>query len=251
MQPKIGIGVVTFNRPDYLEKCLASIEKHLKDVVDVIWVVDDGSKVKQEDCPFNYHWKKNEGVGKSKNWLFKKLLAEGCDYIFICENDMIIKSPKAVTEYVRLSELSGIEHFNFAHHGPANIGKLEMRANGVDVYGNPVGAWCMYSARVLNEVGLMDENFHNAWEHVFHTWLISLHGYTTPWPYAACDITGSQKYITEIPGSIENTSIKHTKKWLNSMINGLIYWKNKDPRDFPLTRILDSLLAEEAAVENK
>lgn len=246
---KIGLGITTFERPDYLDKCLKSVTKHLTGSFDVCYVYNDGSKKdysRVDTGGYNYHYaKRNKGVAHAKNWLLKKLMQAGCDYIFLVEDDIIAKSPKAITEYVRLSQESGVEHMMFAHHGKANKGKLMHRANGLDLYRNPIGAWCMYTRRVIEEVGYFDEHFINAWEHVEHSWRIAKAGYTPRWGMSVVDLTKSKKYLTEIPGSIEDSSIKARPDWMANNINGLIYWKQKNPRDFPLQHILDGLLEEE------
>lgn len=247
---RVGLGITTYNRPQYLIQCLEAVDKHLLSVVDVIYVYNDGSSLKYPQIGskhenFHYHEaKQNKGVSKAKNWLLRKLMADGCDYLFLMEDDILVKSPKAITKYIEYSQKSGVEHFNFAHHGIANKGKLRHRANGIDVYGNPVGAWQMFTRRVIEEVGYFDENFFNAWEHIEHTWRISKAGYTTPWPYACVDLTASKRYLTDIPGSIDNSSITPRRDWMDSIVNGLEYWKNKD-KDFPLDHILNSLHREE------
>lgn len=247
---KVGVGITTYNRPKYLAQCLDSVQEHLLDVVDTIWVYNDGSKEDYGPVVAGLHPKikyahpaKNKGVAHAKNWLLKQLLKEGCDYIFLLEDDIIIKSPKAVTGYIEKSKESGIEHFLFAHHGTANVGKLALSENGVDLYTACIGAWCMYTGQVIEQVGLMDEIFMNAWEHVEHTHRVQKSGLTTPYPYYP-DLTNSRDYLEEIPGSIESSAIRPRKDWMANIINGLIYWRSKS-KDFPLGHILDSLLEEE------
>lgn len=251
---KIGVGITTYNRPDYFKQCLESVTKLLP-VVDSIWAYNDGSTKNYDvEIPEGvryYNSNHNKGVAHAKNWLIKKLLKEGCDYIFLLEDDILIKSPKAVTEYVRLSDESGIEHMMFAHHGKANAGEPGLRSNGIDLYRNPIGAWCLYTKNVLEAVGLFDEHFLNAWEHVEHTWRIAKAGYTPPWGMVVADVTDSQEYLAEIPGSIKKSSINARSDHMANKINGLIYWQDKNPQDFPLGHILESLLKEEDAAYAK
>lgn len=240
----IGVGITTYNRPDYLKQCLEGVKKILP-VVDTIWVYNDGSTKEYEYAKeIKVHEaKKNQGVAKAKNWLLKKLIDEGCDYLFLLEDDIIIKSPKAVTEYIKLSEISGIEHFMFAHHGPVGREKFAGTINGIDLFSGCVGAWCMYTRRVIEEVGYFDENFINAWEHVEHTFRIAKAGLTTPWGMFP-DVHNSKRWLKEIPQGNEDSSIRPRKDWMANIINGLVYWQRKDV-DFPLQHILDGLLKEE------
>src|SRR5690606_16684073 len=132
------------------------------------------------------HKNKNRGVAHAKNWLMRKLLREGCDYIFLLEDDLIIKSPKAVFGYIKVAEETGISHLMFAHHGPMNKGKaIHSDPNGIELFPHCVGAWCFYTREALEDVGLMDEIFKNAWEHVEHTHRLSVAGYTEEFPYFA------------------------------------------------------------------
>lgn len=237
--------MTTFERPQYLKQVTDSIAKHLLKVVDYVVIYDDGSTKEYPEIGFEFHRaKKNRGVAYAKNWILKRLLEKDCDYLFLAEDDIIVKSPKAITEYIRLSNISGIEHMMFAHHGEANKNKLTWQGKGIDLYRNPIGAWCFYTRKVIQEVGLFDENFINSWEHVYHSWQIAKAGYTPPWGASVADLSRSREYLEEIPDSINNSSINARDDHMANKINGLIYWQRKD-KDFPLNHILESLLKEE------
>jgi len=85
---KVGIGIITCNRPDYLKKLLDSI-KYCKWAEFII--VNDGKNI---DIPgYNYYIhtnKTNIGLGKSKNIAMQHLLDKGGDYNFIIKVDVII-----------------------------------------------------------------------------------------------------------------------------------------------------------------
>lgn len=89
---KIGIGVVTYNRRRYLERCLASIRAHTKSE-HVIVVADDGS----QDDTVEYCRSKNirvvtgrnRGVCWNKNRALFALEALGCDPILLVEDDCL------------------------------------------------------------------------------------------------------------------------------------------------------------------
>lgn len=240
--PKIGLGIVTYNRPDFFYNCIKSVEKHLLGVIHTAWVYDDGSKKKGYQDIYKQLDKniavmvseKNKGVATAKNWLLRRLYEDGCDFLFILEDDLLILSPSAVLSYVEVSKNTGIGHLMFAHHGPMNIlGPIWSDPNGIELYPYAVGAWCMYTREVIDKVGYMDESFRNAYEHVEHTHRIALAELTTDWPYFA-DVRGSKDWIVEQEGSIENSSIRKNKAWAKNIVQGLIYWKKKDPANFPL-----------------
>jgi GT2 family glycosyltransferase len=243
---KIGLGIVTYNRPDYLAQVLQGVKDHLLNEVDTIWIYDDGSSrdyIKVfNNLPEKIKVKrafKNRGVGAAKNWLMNKLLEEGCYYIFIGEDDIIPTNKKAIRGYVQASKATGISHMMFAHHGPGNLVEPLFKSDYLEGYPACVGAWTFYTRPALFEVGLHDEEFHNAYEHVELTWRLSRAGLTTPWG-AFADAVNSHKWLKEIPDSIENSSIRKSDDWVIDCMKALKHWKAKDP-DFPLNHTLDNL----------
>jgi GT2 family glycosyltransferase len=247
--PVIGIGITTYKRPDYFKDCIESVEKHLLPHVDFVFVYNDGSDKASYTPIYDKidkrvhieHKNKNRGVAHAKNWLLRRMVKEGCDYIFLLEDDLIIKSPKAVFEYIKVSKDTGIGHLMFAHHGPMNKDRLiHSDPNGIELYPHCVGAWTFYTREALENVGYMDENFINAYEHVEHSHRMSIAGYTEEWPYFA-DVRGSADWITEQPEAIENSSISKSKKWALNSIKALYYWRSKDPRNFPLQEAINVL----------
>lgn len=248
----VGLGIVTYQRPDYFKQCVNHILNYAIDTVDVCFAYNDGSKIgskeyrefhKTLDKRIKYRYNPNNmGVAHAKNYLLNRMMEAGCDYMFIIEDDILIKDSKAITEYVRMSRESGIEHFLFAHHGTANVDKLYKSINGVDLYTACIGAYCMYTRRVIKTVGLFDENFINAMEHVEHSFRIAKVGLTTPYPLYP-DLTGSKEYLEEIPGSIDQSSIRVRKDWMPNIVNALRYWRDKDEQ-FPFKEKLNSLEEE-------
>jgi len=235
---KIGLGIVTYNRPDYFQQCLDGVAKHMGDA-NVIWTHNDGSTEDYSNVTVPDHIQvhtaeKNGGVAKSKNWLLRKLLDEGCDYIFLLEDDVVPISDQAIAGYIDAANQSKLHHYNFAHHGIANDQGPAMLAGKTNFYHHFVGAYSMYTRPSLEEVGLFDEKFHNAWEHVELSWRLAQHNYSS-WPLAA-DARDSKQWLQEIPGSIENSSIRHTPEWRANVWDGFDYWKEKDPA-FPLAHL--------------
>jgi len=88
MKAKIGVGIVTCNRPHYLKGLLDSIPQECQ--IDELVVVNDGEPLSKdvasigEDYDFSHvSWVQNKvnlGVGKSKNKALKYLYDKGCDY---------------------------------------------------------------------------------------------------------------------------------------------------------------------------
>lgn len=225
---------------------LQGVINHLLNEVDTIWIYDDGSSKDYSEIYDNlpskiklHIAKQNKGVAVAKNWLMNQLLDENCYCIFISEDDIVPVNKKAVRGYVQAARATGIAHMMFAHHGPGNESGPVFRSEYVSAYPSCVGAWSFFTRPALFEVGLHDENFHNAYEHVELTWRLAKAGLTVPWG-AYADATGSEKWIKEIPGSIDNSSINKSDKWVINTYKALEYWESKDP-EFPLKHTLENM----------
>jgi GT2 family glycosyltransferase len=233
----IFVGIVTCNRKDFFKKCYESVKNAIG--VDIISVVNDGDDNIECDKETIYiKNKKNLGVGKSKNELFKIGLSyKSVKHIFIIEDDIIIKNPNTFKEYISAREKTGIQHFCFGYHGPANkngVSKGKACPRYIIDYGDckiainqhSVGAFCYYSREVLDKVGLIDDNFHNAFEHVEHSYRIAKAGYTTPyWNWA--DLANSMDLLDEIQCSEESSTIRPRKDWKENIIKGASLFQQK------------------------
>ena len=230
------VGIVTKDRVDFFQKCYDSVKK--SNNVDFIMAVNDGEQdVKVDENHLYVKNKKNLGVGKSKNLLLKKALELNADHIFLVEDDIIMKNPEVFNEYIKARNLTGIQHFCFGYHGPANkngISGGKPCPRYIIDYGNvkiainmhSVGAFCYYTREVLEKCGLIDENFHNAFEHVEHSYRIAKDGYTTPyWNWA--DLANSMEYLDEIECSEKSSSIRPRNDWKENIIKGATLFQKK------------------------
>lgn len=244
MSNKIGIGIITCNRPNYLKGLLDSLIP-CKEVIDELAVVNDGKPV---DVPlFKGEWvlnEKNLGVGKSKNKALKYLLDKKCDYIFLIEDDMLILNKDIFNKYIEAYKLSGIHHFNYGPGSPFNrkqdihfdlhnrhllkqdsepSPKLIIEYSKdikVALYEHTVAMFSFFTREVLEKVGLIDEQFYNAWEHVDHTYRIIKAGYHPPFWWFA-DLANSHELLTEAPGAIDNSSIANkSEQWAKNVYGG-------------------------------
>ena len=267
---KIGVGIITCDRPKYLTELLNSLNVLQSDIDEVI-IVDDGTKPSIEKfASWPIHKTKGRiGVGKAKNIAMKHLLNEECEHLFILEDDCIITNPDVFKKYIEAYKETGLKHFNFGPASPWNrkqqdksmIGDLSRRGEAsqkgepnpkmiiryndnvsISLYEHIVAMFTYYHASVLNEVGLMDEEFYNAWEHVEHTLRIIKNGDYTPFWWFA-DITGSENYIKEQEGEKANTSLaKNEEEFMKRVQDGLqIFHKkhNTVPSMIPPANILE------------
>jgi len=232
----IFLGIITCNRSNFFKQCYESV-KNIKNL-DFLAVVNDGEEdIDVDENVFYVKNKKNIGVGKSKNILFKKAIEVGADHIFIMEDDIIVKNAEVLNEYIRAKNVTGIQHFCFAYHGPANKngisgGKpapkfiIDYGDIKVSINTHSVGAFCYYSKEVLDKVGIIDEKFVNAFEHVEHSYRIAKDGYTTPyWNWS--DLANSTDYLDEIECSEKSSTIRPRKDWQKNIENAALYFKEK------------------------
>lgn len=247
----VFVGIVTCDRLDYFEKCYNSVKT--ANGVDVIAVCNDGKLSVPLDPGTEYiEHKENKGVGISKNDLLKLALSKPeVEHIFLLEDDMIVKDPEVFNAYIKAAKVSGIYHLNYGPGSPFNRKqdvafdlhnrhdlKQDSELNPklrID-YGDGVELWfyehsvamCTYFHRsVLEEVGLHDEEFYNAWEHVDLTYRIIKAGYHPQFWWFA-DIANSDKYISEAPSAIDDSKIaKDTDQWAKNVYGGREVYKKK------------------------
>jgi len=249
---KIGIGVVTCNRPDFFKQAIKSIPQ-----VDSIVVVNDGKPYNNEIYPSYVdeviQHEFNQCVGVSKNDAMKYLMNQGCDHIFIMEDDIMIIDENICEQYIKTAEASGIWHLNYGLHGSYNRDKrgkpirkrsIDYGKYKVDLYHNILGAWSYYYKGIIKHAGLIDEKYHNAWEHVDHTQKVISLGLHPPFWYFA-DIHHSEKYIQDIEANFGGSQIRSNQAaWMANMENGAKIYANKwghKPVDTPDLGIQNAL----------
>lgn len=248
---KIGVGIITCNREKYLNGLLKSLEQCI-DSIDSLVVINDGAPINNYNLIKGewYNNEKNIGVGKSKNKAIKHLMAAGCDYIFIIEEDMVILDKNVFKAYIDAYKASGIHHFNYGPGSPFNRkqdiqfdlhNRHELKQDSdpnpkmiidyknckIALYEHTVAMFSFFTREVLEKVGLIDEEFYNAWEHVDHTYRIIKAGYHPPFWWFA-DIFDSQNFIKEADGAIDNSSIaSKSQEWEKNVYGGREIYKRK------------------------
>jgi GT2 family glycosyltransferase len=259
---KIGVGMVTYNSPSRLKQSAFKIPN-----VDKFVIVNDGTKNEYTtDCyPKSaevIHHDKNLSVGCAKNTALRYLIQQGCDHLFIIEDDILVENEKVFENYIKAARISGIYHLMFALHGPANVkpdGTKNPRqiidyGDGVEIgfYPNCVGAFCYFLKGIIKNVGYIDEIYKNAWEHVEHTYKIIKKG-LLPGYWWFPDIANSDLYLKEIASSEVNSVIRKTDEWKKNMQMGAEYFKHTHgyyPTTVPDTKPEDILTKLKFIKEN-
>ncbi|WP_024672514.1 glycosyltransferase family 2 protein [Pseudomonas syringae] len=253
---KVGCGIVTYNRPALLRKLYDSLPA---DIIDSIVIINDGDAYPEHsayDSDVLFNNESNLGVGKSKNRALSLLLDAGCEHLFLIEDDIYIKSPEVFELYILTSTLTGIQHLNYSQHGLMNktpdgeanaVCKIDY-GNGINLplYRHCVGAFSYYSRRSLEAAGLMDETYHNAFEHVDHTLAIINQNMHPPFWFFA-DIDHSERYLGDEPWSYEQSTISSSNLHKQNVLDATEHFKLKhgcEPVKHPLAsnqELMDSL----------
>jgi GT2 family glycosyltransferase len=250
---KIGVGIITCNRPNYLQSLIDSLAPCLSSI-DKLVIINDGDKHDEIETLCKgatlLNNPENLGVGKSKNKAMQFLLQSDCDYIFIIEDDMIILDHTVFSKYIEAYKQSGIHHFNYGPGSPFNRKQLiqfdlhnrhlldqnsepvpkiilDYGTAKISLFEHTVAMFSFFTKESLQAVGLIDEDFYNAWEHVDHTYRIIKANYHPPFWWFA-DIHDSHRYLTEAPGAIDNSSIANkTEQWEKNVYGGREIYKKK------------------------
>lgn len=200
------IGVTSYDRPDALGDCLTAVLQ-CAPRRSLIVVSDDGS-TKPEVHEILDHAEREMGmlvlrgehanVATSKNRLLAEFLNTEARHLFLVEDDMAPRDPKAFRSYIKASERWGMQHSMFAHAGDRNS---QVDGDHAFTYHYEcVGSWVYYSRAVIEHVGGFDTAFDNCWEHVVHSMLIADTGLFMPdagwrrWP----DVRFSDDHVVEL-----------------------------------------------------
>lgn len=239
---KIGLGLVTYNRKDYFLKCLQSLEDcNFREVVSEFVVVNDGTPY---DLNLEYsliQHDTNKGVGISKNDALRFLLEKNCDYYFLIEDDILVKNNFVFKKYIDTSLKTGIHHFNYSQHGLMNKIPGTNQPNpkvvidygdnvSVALYQHCVGAFSFYTKKCLDIVGLIDEDYFNATEHLDHTYKIIKANLHPPFWWFA-DLPNANEYLSDIPWSPETSTISSKPDHIHNVYKNLDLFHKKHNTD--------------------
>lgn len=255
----IAICIITCNREEFLRSCLQSIPYTYRSN---LIVVNDGNPLSNTSRDLINEYGAayiatggDKGVGFAKNTAFRKALARNAEHIFTIEDDIIVTSPTAFEAYCTASKVSGIKHLMFGYHGPANKRQntpaprqIVEYPTGIKIALNQhcVGAFCYYHISLLQMIGLMDERYKNAWEHVEHSYRAVKAGFLPAywwWP----DVADSSSLVGEQACSEVNSVIRPRADWQNNIKGGAAHFFSQhgvspvEVRDTPPHKVLDTL----------
>jgi GT2 family glycosyltransferase len=226
---KIGVAIITYNRPDYYKKVLEKIPRHK---INYLIVVNDGetayANISDVDTVINN--KTQLGVAKSKNKALNKLIDLGCEHLFLIEDDILIKNENVFEEYIKAANSTGIHHLCFEKvaGNEKSLKYTHEQPDGVKIgfYHNPQGAFMYVNAKLIEKLGYFDENYTNAFEHIDFAYNLIQKKVAPPFWYFP-DIYNSDEYLEEIKGSSENSTITNKEKYQENWKKSAEYFTKK------------------------
>lgn len=203
---KVGLGIITYNREDYFKQVYETIPF---DRIGHSIVINDGTPYafKPDKSELIQHTE-NIGVGRSKNQALQYLINKGCEYLFLLEDDILIKKPEVFEEYIRIANITGIHHLNFevTQTNPVQATFIYEENASITLYKNPWASFSYFRKNVIDKLGAFDEGYMNAFEHIDLIYRYSRAGIMPPFWYFP-DISNSTEYLEPIPNSIKNSTI--------------------------------------------
>jgi glycosyltransferase involved in cell wall biosynthesis len=209
---KIGIGILTFNREKYFKQ----VYKSLKDCVfDELVIVNDGK-------PYNFkptkgdviQHEENKCIAASKNDALKFLLQKNCDHLFLIEDDILVKDRNVFKEYISVANETGLYHLNFEQAAPNHHQYTINYKDGIAIslWKDPQGAFSYFRSEALQKVGLFDEAYKNAFEHIDLAYrFIAAKLLPAFWYFP--DIANATDFLEPIKGSSENSTITNKENY--------------------------------------
>lgn len=243
MERRVGLGVITYNRPDIFDTTMRAILDVLDGEFQSLVVFNDASDERyRSDYRRIYRdvtgaggqvitGKVNGGVAHAKNLALKALFDDGCTELFLAEDDIIPQNSRAIRAYLEAHDETGIGLMNFAHHGDANK-EPRVVDPPLAFWPNCVGGWTFYTRECLDTVGALDERFHNSWELAEHVKRAADAGFTSPFWYFA-DIIESPQCLAENPASLVRTVVERGPAAMAARARELQLWSKKDGVGLP------------------
>ena len=155
--PRIGIGITTLNRPDFLAATIKAFEGRLPAGAELV-VVDDGSAkpVKVPDGWTLHRFPENRGVPSAKNKCIELLHEAGVDHFFLFDDDCYPTSSDWWVPYV----VSPVPHLQYQFEdAPDHWAIREIRRDDRHrVFDLSRGPMLYFTREVVDEVG----GFHRA-----------------------------------------------------------------------------------------
>jgi hypothetical protein len=236
---KTAVAIITCNREDFLHKALNSIDK---DSVGAIYVINAGEQLKNrpEGVPLIQCNRNPTVVGIAKNIALREMKHAGYEFLFLMEDDVVVKNNKVFERYIDTAMDSGLwaGQLSYGTHGGVGGGNVsddgtplhrvtvQYTQNKVDLYRHSLHAFVLYHANIIDNIGYMGENYINAAEHLDHFYTAYLKGLGSNFWYFP-DIENSFEYLEDIDVNHENSIIRGSRDFNSNFSTSWGIFKEK------------------------
>ena len=239
---KTAIGIITCNRPDYIEQLLESIDPE----VGSIFLINSGESFELRPelmAKLNTLIKTNQtptAVGRAKNEVLREMRHEGYEYLFLIEDDVRIKNNKVFEKYIETAAETGLwaGQLSYGTHGGETGGNVNSDGSpkiresvdykhcSIDLYPQSFQAFTLYHANVFKILGYFDEFYINAAEHLDHYYGAFIKGLGNYFWYFP-DIEKSYEYLEDIDDGHTGSVIRKSEDWRENMQKAWGWFRKK------------------------
>jgi hypothetical protein len=236
---KTALAIITCNREEFLHKVLSSIDKNS---VGEIFVINAGNRLenKPEDVKVIQCNRNPTVVGIAKNIALREMKKNGYEFLFLMEDDVLVKNNKVFEKYIETAMDSGLwaGQLSYGVHGGVGGGNVndegiplkrltvQYGTHKVDLYRNSFHAFVLYHANTLNHIGYFSENYLNAAEHLDHYYTAFLKGLGCNYWYFP-DIENSFDYLEDIDHNHGNSVIRNSTEFTSNFSTSWGIFKEK------------------------
>lgn len=237
----IGIGMTTRNRPEILQQALTAHVRYLPPDTTALYVHDDGDGGDLSERIEPRNWasgrttvvtppRRPVGIAQAKNTLIRHLLDEGCEHLFLFDDDTW---PCAHGwERPFLDHPEGHLQYNWVESNEHNANLTELYRDAQTVaYDRSRGVLLYFHRSVLDRVGGMDPAYQLGFEHVELSERIRNAGLTT-WAHQSPAGTGSDAIYAMDAHETVQSSITPVQRRLHATPNLVLLESHRGRTDY-------------------
>lgn len=157
----IGLAVTTYagkntdpRRLDIIKTCLNSV----RDVPVRKIIIKDGFEnddhydlIRRYRNDFNVIVQSHSGIANAKNACIDKL--KNCDYIFLLDDDILIKDPLFFADYIRAINKTEIQHFSFMPRYAPPVTTTDINGVICEIFDHLSGCMMVLTKKVVETIG--------------------------------------------------------------------------------------------------
>lgn len=223
---KIGVGILTNNRPDMFKELLESLpagnnDAHGEKINTYVVYATNDSFMNAPAFTSMYHalhikcytFTRPTCISWCKNQLLRMMINDDCKHLFLLEDDIKIADPLVFEKYIAGAENTGI--LSLCYKGDSKV------RNAIDINGTSITfadtlnrSFVYYPKSFIKTLGFYDERYDKSTiEHIDLTYRFIKAGVLPQWGWFA-DLEGSENMIKQIPHtSSDKTSDEYKARY--------------------------------------